>query len=300
MNYLPFFEGYRSRVYVGLDGREGNVSYWGRKTITSSKMKLALVQMKVWPGEVERNTARAAELVRAAKEKGAEVALLPEALPFGWMDPSAKELAEGIPEGRHYQEFEALARKFSIYICGGLVEWKEGRMFNSAVLISSTGQLLLTHRKIHELAIAHDCYALGDRLGVADTELGRIGLMICADGFAPGQVISRTLCLMGAQVILSPCAWAVPPGHDNQQAPYGELWRRNYSVVAREFGTTIVGCSSVGPITSGPWAGHNCIGCSMVVGADGQIQLQASYGENAEEVVLVEIESKPVNRVSAD
>lgn len=263
-------------------------------------MKLALVQMEVWPGEIERNLAKAATLVREAKEKGAEIALLPEALPFGWMDPAAKELAEGIPNGRHYFEFEALARKFSIFICTGLIEWNEGRVFNSAVLIAPTGELLLKHRKIHELGIAHDCYTLGDRLGVVDTELGRIGLMICADGFAPGQVISRTLCLMGAQVILSPCAWAVPAGHDHQREPYGELWRRNYGAVAREFGTTIVGCSNVGAIKSGPWAGHKCIGCSMVVGADGRVELQASYGESAEEVALVEVTPRPLRRVSPD
>lgn len=263
-------------------------------------MKLALIQMHVTPAEADKNLRRAAELVRDAKQKGAELVLLPEALPFGWMEPSAKERAEAIPGGMYYDELEWLARGHGVFLCSGLTEWNGGKLYNSAVFISPTGELLLHHRKIHELGIAHDCYALGDRLGVAETDLGRIGLMICADGFAPGQAISRTLCLMGAQLILSPCAWAVPPSHDNEKAPYGKLWRDNYGTVAREFGTWIAGCSNVGPINSGPWAGHKCIGCSMVVGPSGKVEAQAPYGDAAEEVLLVDVELQQVKRVSAD
>jgi predicted amidohydrolase len=148
-----------------------------------------------------------------------------------------------------------------------------------------------------ELEIAHHCYAPGDRLGVADTPLGRIGVMICADAFAPGQVISRTLGLMGAEIILSPCAWAVPPEHDNANEPYGQLWRDSYGPVARDFRMWIAGVSNVGPITSGPWAGRKCIGCSMLVGPDGGVALQGPYGESAETILYAEIELKPRQRV---
>src|SRR6478752_4019861 len=125
-------------------------------------MRLALVQMLLLPGEPERNLERAAALARTAKEKGAEVVLLPEALPFGWMDPSAKELAEAIPGGRYYDDLEWLARGHGVFLCSGLAEWLHDRLFNAAVLISPLGELLLHHRKIHELGIAHDCYALGN------------------------------------------------------------------------------------------------------------------------------------------
>jgi hypothetical protein len=35
-------------------------------------------------------------------------------------------------------------------------------------------------------------------------------LMICADGFAKDRVLSRALCYMGADILLSPSVWAVP------------------------------------------------------------------------------------------
>ena len=246
--------------------------------------------MRVEPGDVERNLNTAAELVSSSAQAGAQLALLPEALPFGWMDYQARAHAESLPDGRPFRFFADLARQNEIFLCTGLVERKEESIFNAAVLISPQGELLLHHRKIYELTIAHDSYALGDRLGVVDTPLGRLGLMICADGFAPGQAITRALCLMGAQVILSPCAWAAPPGHDNVAAPYGKLWIDNYGAVTNDFPTWIAGCSNVGPIKSGPWAGYHCIGSSLVMGPGGKTAARGSYGVNAEEIIYCEIE----------
>ena len=255
--------------------------------MTAARFKLALIQMSISPGKAEENLQRALAMVRVAAENQADVILLPEALPFGWMDPAARAEATTIPEGAHCRGLRDAAKELGVHICSGLVERAGDRLFNSAVLIGDEGELLLHHRKINELDIARELYALGDRLGVTDTRLGRLGLMICADAFAPGQVISRTLAMMGADVILSPCAWAVPPEHDNSKTPYGQLWIDNYGPVSREFKVWIAGCSNVGPINSGPWAGHKCIGCSMVLGPDGHKQLSGRYGEDAEQVLYL-------------
>jgi hypothetical protein len=93
--------------------------------------------------------------------------------------------------------------------------------------------------------------------------------------------------MMGARVILSPCAWAVPRDHDNEREPYGQLWLDNYGPVAREFDLSIVGVSNVGPITAGPWQGRKCIGNSLVIGRDGREVARGPYGERAE-VLLVQ------------
>src|SRR5262249_10303225 len=154
------------------------------------------------------------------------------------------------------------AERHHIMVCAGTVERAGNQLFNSAVLVDATGAVLIHHRKIHELEFARELYSCGDRLSVAEHRDARIGVMIFADGFAPGQVISRALGMMGARIILSPCAWAVPHDHDIQREPYGQLWLDNYCPVTREFGLTIIGVSNVGPITAGPWAGRRCIGNS--------------------------------------
>lgn len=252
-------------------------------------MKVALAQMLVVPGDKQANLNRAESWIALAAGRGAEVVVLPEALPLGWTHPSARTLADEIPDGESCARLRAAARAHRIFVCSGLVERAGDKLFNAAVLLDPEGRVLIHHRKIHELDLAHDLYARGDRLSVAETSLGRVGVMICADGFAPGQAISRTLGMMGARVIFSPCAWAVPHDHDNESAPYGQLWLDNYGPVAREFGLSIVGVSNVGSITAGPWQGRRCIGNSLVVGPDGREIVRGPYGEYAEALLIQEV-----------
>lgn len=186
------------------------------------------------------------------------------------------------------------AKESGVFVCAGLAERNGDATFNSAVLISPAGDLLLHHRKINELEIGHPYYGAGDRLQTVHTPLATFGLMICADAFARDQVLSRSLALMGAQVILSPCAWAVAADHDNKREPYGELWRKNYSPVARDFRIWIAGVSNVGWLTAGPWAGRKCIGCSLLVNPSGDEVLMGPYGPDAEAILYQEI--KPVAR----
>lgn len=255
--------------------------------------KLALIQMKVVGGQKTENLERARVLIERAAQNGADVALLPEALDLGWTDPSSTADAEPVPGGMPYEALASAAAEHGIFVCAGLTEADGKRVFNTAVLIDKRGNLLCKHRKLNELDIGHGYYEQGDRLSVAHTQFGTIGLMICADGFADGEVLSRSLCYMGADVILSPCAWAVPADHNNTKDPYGDTWRRAYGPVARDFSVWIAGASNVGPITAGPWAGRKCIGCSLVVGPDGEDVIQGPYGVDAQEILYVAIQPIP-------
>ena len=252
--------------------------------------RLGLIQMRVEPGGPPANLRRARKLIDQAAAGGAQVVVLPEAMDCGWTHPSARDLAEPVPEGNTCRELTRAAIEAGVYVCSGVVERDGPRLYNAAVLIAPTGELLLHHRKLNELDIAHDLYAQGDRLGVARTELATFGLMVCADGFATGHVVSRTLGLMGADVILSPSAWAVPADHDNARTPYGKVWRDCYVPVAKEFGLWLVGVSNVGPIPAGPWTGRRCIGCSLVIASGGREVLQGPFGEDAEAVLFVDVE----------
>ena len=256
---------------------------------TKREFKIALVQMRVTGGAKSDNLQRAESAIAEAAAHNASLALLPETLDLGWTHPSAKSLAEEIPHGGSCTRLSKAAKRHGIFVCGGLTERDRSQVFNSAVLIDDSGQLLLKHRKLNELEIGHEFYSQGDRLNVAQTPLGTIGLMICADGFASGQVLSRSLCYMGADLILSPSAWARPASHDNLAEPYGQIWRDAYCPVARDFSVWIASASCVGPITDGPWQGRNCIGCSMVVDAAGNQILHGPYGKNADTILYADI-----------
>jgi predicted amidohydrolase len=252
-----------------------------------------MIQMDVAGGEKQRNLRRADSLIKEAAANGAALALLPEAMNLGWTHPSCRDQADPIPGGESYRALSESARSHRIHVCAGLVERDGSRVFNSAVIIDRQGNLLLLHRKLNELIIGHDYYEQGDRLNVCHTELGTLGLMICADGFAHDRVLTRALGYMGAEVVLSPSAWAVPADHDNEKIPYGRLWRDSYMPCARDFSMWILGVSNVGWITGGPWADRKCIGCSLVIGPDGREVLQGPYGVEAEAILYVDVAPVP-------
>lgn len=243
--------------------------------------------MRVDPGDPKSNLERACRRAWQARRLGADLLLYPEVMDCGWTHPSARELAGAVPGGDFHEGLVKIARESGAFVCAGLAERDRGTLCNSAVLIDPGGRRLLTHRKVHELDFARALYATGDRVRVVDTPLGRLGLMICADAFMPGLAVSRALVELGAEVLLSPCAWAVPPGHDPDREPYGALWRDAYEPICRDFGVTIAGASNVGPVVDGPWAGHRCIGCSLVMGPGGRVLARGGYGVEADEILLV-------------
>jgi predicted amidohydrolase len=258
----------------------------------AQEFKAALIQLRVVGGRREINLTHAIESVTRAAGAGAALAVLPEAMNLGWSDESALTQADEIPDGQSCTMLRDTALRLGIYICAGLVEKEGDHVFNAAVLIDRRGEIILRHRKIYELEMAQGLYAPGDRLSVAQTEFGTIGLMICADAFARGQAISRTLGYMGAQIILSPSSWAVPAEHDNIKEPYGQLWLDNYQPVARDFRLWILGVSNVGWIASGAWRGRKCIGCSLVINPAGEPALRGPYGVNADATLYVDVQAE--------
>jgi len=253
--------------------------------------KLGMGQLLVEGGKLDENLERAARMVKRASEAGCSIVVLPECLDLGWTHPSARELAAPIP-GRQSEALRAAAEEAGIHVVAGITERDGVRIYNTALLISPRGEIILKHRKINILGIAQDLYSVGDRLGVVETPLGTLAVTICADNFPNSLVFAHSLARMGAQVILSPSAWAVDADHDNTREPYGGMWKEAYTTIARLYDVTVVGVSNVGWITGGPWKGRKCIGCSMAVGSGGLIA-EASYGEDAEELVVVPITATP-------
>jgi len=255
--------------------------------------KLALAQMRVEGGALDVNLEHAAEMIAEAAGNGAQLVLLPEAMDLGWTDPSALTLAGPVPGGKSARLLSDMAKKYHIYVCSGLTEKDGDKVYNAAVLIDPTGEVILLHHKINELDIGHPYYALGRSLQVVETDLGAIGVMICADASTGQREIPRTLSYMGADVILSPSSWAVQADHNNLDDPYGGTWTNAYIPVAKDFRVWIASCSNVGWMTGGPWKGWKAIGCSMVIGPGGEEVLRAPYGADADTILYVDIRPEP-------
>jgi predicted amidohydrolase len=255
-------------------------------------LRIGLGQILVEGGRPTENLDRAVSMIASAAEAECDVVVLPECLDFGWTDPSARGGAQPIP-GPHQMRIADAARDHRIHVVAGLVERAGDRLYNAALLVGPDGRTLWHHRKINELDIGLALYEVGDRVGVVETELGTIGVCICADNYWDSRAMGHVLCRMGAQVILSPSAWAVVPEHDEAAEPYGDDWLPSYTELARLYDVAVVGVSNVGMMTGGPWAGRPCIGKSLAVGPGGDVLAWGPYGVDAEALVVVEPMLRP-------
>jgi len=251
-------------------------------------VRIAMIQMKVVADDAKENLRHAEELLEQACREPVDFALLPECADIGWGNPNAPQLAQPIP-GWVSNEFCRMARRFGIYVVTGLTEREDDTIYNAALLISPEGEILSKHRKINVCYDVTDVYTIGDRLSVAETPFGRVGVDICADNFLNNTALAHSLARMGARMILSPSSWAVSPEHDNENTPYGDDWTVPYGELSRLYDMAIVGVSNVGPVTMGSRAGWSSVGNSMAFAPGGKPLIILPFGEDAEIVHIVDI-----------
>ncbi len=251
------------------------------------KIKLGLGQTLVEGGEPQRNLERAVQAIETAAKKRCDIILLPEVFDLGWTHPCVKHEAESIP-GKRSDILCQTAKKYGVYICAGLTEKFNGKVYNAAVFIDRHGQIILKYRKINLLAHELEFYTVGQTLNVIETEFGKIGVNICADNYHDALYIGHTLAGMGAELILSPSSWTVDYFVAEDQDPYKKKWLEPYSTLAKH-NLVIAGTTCVGYIVGGPYEGKKSIGCSLVVGPRGVIA-QGHFNEFSSEIIVADIE----------
>ena len=251
-------------------------------------IKIGTGQLLVEGGEPERNLGRAQLMIEEASKKKCDIILLPECLDFGWTHPSSKSEAIPIP-GLHSNKICEYAKNYNIYICAGLTEKQDNKIYNSAILINPNGKIILKYRKINILSKALEYYSVGKQLSVVTTPFGIFGVNICSDNYYDSLEIGHVLARMGAQIIFSPSSWTVDYNITEENNPYGEKWSGPYKTLASLYNLVIVSTTSVGYIVGGPFEGKKMVGCSIVVNKNGII-LEGGFNEFAGELNVIDIE----------
>ena len=176
------------------------------------KLKIALLQLA--PGDtLEENLEKGISSCKAAKEKGADIALFPEMWSNGYRiyDRDVQQWqAEAIPaEGEFVNAFGVLAKELDMAIGITLLEKHQNGPQNSLVLFDRFGRRQFVYAKVHTCDFDVERYlTAGEDFYVTslDTALGevKIGAMICYDREFPES--ARILMLKGAELILVPNA----------------------------------------------------------------------------------------------
>ena len=254
-------------------------------------LKIGMGQLLVEGGEPERNLKRAGKMLEEAAEKSCRLVLLPECLDFAWTHPSAKTEAQPIP-GPYSDILCKLAKTYNLYLCAGLTERSEDKVYNTAIFISPEGNILLKYRKINVLTVAQDIYSIGQTLSVVKTPFGVVGVNICSDNYIDSLDIGHTLARMGAQIILSPSSWTVDYSIVEGDILYGKKWLKPYQTLAVAHDLIVVSATAVGVIVGGVYEGKKMVGCSLAVNKDG-IVAEGKYNEFTGQLVITDITIPP-------
>jgi predicted amidohydrolase len=100
-----------------------------------------------------------------------------------------------------------LSRRTSVVIVGSMPEIEGEQLFNTSHVVDGDGTVVGRYRKTHLFSPngEHKRFSPGHRMVVCDTQLGRLGLLICYDLRFPE--LSRRLALDGAQVLCVSALW---------------------------------------------------------------------------------------------
>ena len=191
-------------------------------------VKTAVIQAASVLFDRQATVAKACRLIKEAGENGAQLLLFPEAfipayprgLNFGMV------VGSRTPEGRlTWQRYwensvdvpgpatEALgkaAREAGVYLAMGVIErdsqYSRGTLYCSLLYFGPDGTLLGKHRKLKPTGAERLIWGEGDgsTLTVLDTELGRMGGLICWENYMP--LARMAMYGKGVELYLAPTA----------------------------------------------------------------------------------------------
>ena len=194
-------------------------------------MSLSVIQMAS-QADVQSNLKIARRLLEQAAEQGARLAVLPENFAaMGHADPLALGRAEAQGTGPILPWLGQAARDLGLWIVAGTLPLPpdgdpDAKPRACSLLVDDRGQRVARYDKLHlfdaDVADSRgryresDHYAPGQRLVVADTPLGRLGMTVCYDlRFAELYLALRAA---GAELISVPSAFTLTTGAAHWQS----------------------------------------------------------------------------------
>lgn len=186
----------------------------------------AAIQMTSVP-DLHKNLVQAEELIDLAVRQGAELVGLPENFPF--MGEEDEKLAQAEAIAQESEKFlKTMAQRFQVTILGGgfPVPVGNGKVYNTALLVSPAGEELARYEKVHLFDVnvpdgntyrESGTVLAGLRMPPVypSKDLGNLGLSVCYDVRFPE--LYRHLSQMGSEVLFVPAAFTAFTGKDHWQ-----------------------------------------------------------------------------------
>jgi N-carbamoylputrescine amidase len=254
------------------------------------ELVVASVQMEPHVGDTAANVARSVQLIEQAAARGAAIVVLPELANSGYVFASRAEafaLAEPVPHGPSTQAWAEVARRCNVHVVAGIAEREDDRLYNAAAVLGPRGWLG-TYRKLHLWGDEHLFFEPGNKgLPVFHTELGRLGVLICYDGWFPETY--RLLAMQGVDIVCMPTNWVPMP----QQPADRPAMATTLAMAGAHSNALNIVCAN----RTGTERGQPFVGQSLIVGAQGW-PLAGPASRDGEEILYARIDLKASRQAS--
>ncbi|MGV2436970.1 MAG UNVERIFIED_CONTAM: carbon-nitrogen hydrolase family protein [Anaerolineae bacterium] len=147
-------------------------------------LRVATIQLNATPASTDERLNRAAQYIQQAAQEGAKLVLLPELFNTGYTYSAANfQRAEPL-NGTTVTWMQAQAQQHNIHLAGSLLLLDEEDIYNSLILVSPDGRRW-RYDKNYPFLFERAYFRDGSHDLIAQTELGKIGMMICWDHAHP-------------------------------------------------------------------------------------------------------------------
>ena len=231
------------------------------------------------PGDVTKNMEKAVGFLRKAKEKGAELVLLPELFNVGYDFSVYKTMTYDFEETKKI--LSDTAKELNIHIVAGILEKKEEWWYNSLLVFDNLGEILTNYCKINlfPLSYEEEIFIPGKKIALFTMNGVRFGLMICFDIRFPE--LSRQYYKEKCDVMLVSSAFPFPRL---------DHWRTLLKSRAIENQMYVIAANRSGKDSGVTFLGNSCV-------IDPWGTVKATANETEETVIIHEITSENVNLV---
>lgn len=243
------------------------------KTFIAAAIQIAPVAGELTPASIDANIEKAVSFIeRCVADTGAALVVLPETVTTGFSPGCSPEelwdLVDILP-GRLTSPIQKVAQRLGVHIVHATYERgaDRGIVYNSSMIILPSGEIAGIYRKTHpfcaEMLSQGGWVVPGNDVCVVDTELGKIGMIICFDGDFPE--LSRIQGIQGAELIARPSAFLRS----------ADIWELTNRARAYDNHLFMVGANAVGIDP----AGTIYFGNSMIVTPIAEVIARASSHE---------------------
>lgn len=274
----------------------------------ANMLRIAAIQMTSKLGQRDENIRHATPLIEVAARQGAKLIALPEmCMPGYTITEQAWDLAEpaGGPTERWMSE---TSKRLGVYLCAGLAEAEGDDFYNTYLITDPSGKIAGRARKTQTEYLFFKAGELSSH--VIDTDIGRIGVGICADNhrvFLPKLVQEQRV-----DILLMPHAWPAP--YRTSRIISEEDIRktkenaRDYAMLfAKLLGVPTIFVNQTGPLEGGRWPGllgklmtaeyFRYAGYSAIVDSNQSVKAQIAQDEG---VIVADVTLDPALKLKRE